>query len=91
MAWKRLSMVLAGSAALFAAGCATRPSAPPPQLAVALPAPPNPDVGAEIAAASGSVPTDIADPCTLDIGNPRWRDHGGWVAYEKRCGHLPPP
>jgi hypothetical protein len=91
MAWKNLSMILATSTALLASGCATKPSEPGPQLAAAAPPVLNPDVGAAIAAASGSVPSDIVDPCTLNIGNPRWRDHGGWVAYEERCGHPPPP
>lgn len=50
----------------------------------------NPAAGAAIGAASGAVIGAATDPCTLDLGNPVWRDHGGRAAYERRCGHPPP-
>jgi hypothetical protein len=46
--------------------------------------------GAAIGAASGAVIGAATDPCTLDLGDPVWRDHGGRHAYEERCGHPPP-
>jgi hypothetical protein len=53
--------------------------------------PETPAAGSEIGTSSGSVASDIVDPCTLPLSNPRWRDHGGEQAYENRCGHPPPP
>ncbi len=29
----------------------------------------------------------VTDPCTLNLGDPWWREHGGREAYERRCGH----
>jgi hypothetical protein len=51
----------------------------------------NPATGAAIGAASGAFVGAVTDPCTLNLGNPVWRDHGGRAAYERRCGHPPPP
>jgi len=51
----------------------------------------NPATGAAIGAASGAFVGAVTDPCTLNLGNPIWRDHGGRAAYERRCGHPPPP
>ncbi|HEX4157504.1 MAG TPA: hypothetical protein VHY79_03445 [Rhizomicrobium sp.] len=47
-------------------------------------------VSTEIGTSSGSIASAQVDPCTLDLDNPVWRDHGGRPAYEKRCGHPPP-
>lgn len=46
--------------------------------------------GALIGGVAGAVAGAATDPCTLDLGNPVWRDHGGEEAYERRCGHPPP-
>lgn len=46
--------------------------------------------GAAIGAVGGAVVGASTDPCTLDLGNPVWRDHGGRRAYQERCGHPPP-
>ena len=50
----------------------------------------NPATGAAIGALAGGAIGAATDPCTLDLGNPVWRDHGGRRAYERRCGHPPP-
>ena len=50
----------------------------------------NPAAGAAIGAAAGAVTGAVTDPCTLNLGDPVWRDHGGEAAYERRCGHPPP-
>lgn len=50
-----------------------------------------PSAGTEIGTSSGDVASAQVDPCTLNLDNPVWRDHGGRPAYEKRCGHPPPP
>jgi hypothetical protein len=39
---------------------------------------------------TGAVVGGVSDPCTLNLGDPVWRDHGGRAAYERRCGHPPP-
>ena len=46
--------------------------------------------GAAIGAVAGAATGALTDPCTLNLGNPVWRDHGGRAAYERRCGHPPP-
>jgi hypothetical protein len=28
----------------------------------------------------------LSDPCTLNLGDPWWREHGGRSEYERRCG-----
>jgi osmotically inducible lipoprotein OsmB len=50
----------------------------------------NPAAGAVIGGAAGAVVGAATDPCSLDLGNPVWKDHGGRAAYERRCGHPPP-
>jgi osmotically inducible lipoprotein OsmB len=47
----------------------------------------NPATGAAIGAASGAVIGAATDPCTLNLGDPWWREHGGEDAYYRRCGH----
>ncbi len=94
--WGKARMNLKGAIAIMAsvtltAGCGivtghrsfagTSASGPPETLSA----------GTEIGSSSGSVSTAQVDPCTLDLENPVWRDHGGGPAYEKRCGHPPPP
>lgn len=54
-------------------------------------APETASAGTQIGTSSGEVASAQVDPCTLDLENPIWRDHGGRLAYEKRCGHPPPP
>jgi hypothetical protein len=49
----------------------------------------NPSQGAEVGADSSSRATAEIDPCLLALDNPVWRDHGGVLAYERRCGHAP--
>jgi osmotically inducible lipoprotein OsmB len=43
--------------------------------------------GAAIGAVSGAAIGAVTDPCTLNFGDPWWREHGGREAYERRCGH----
>src|SRR5215472_7629503 len=50
----------------------------------------NAGAGAAIGAVTGAVVGGVTDPCTLNLGDPVWRDHGGRAAYERRCGHPPP-
>jgi hypothetical protein len=50
----------------------------------------NPATGAAIGAVTGAVVGAATDPCTLNLGDPFWRDHGGRAGYERRCGHPPP-
>ena len=50
----------------------------------------NPAAGAAIGGVAGAVVGASTDPCSLDLGNPVWKDHGGRAAYERRCGHPPP-
>jgi hypothetical protein len=42
--------------------------------------------GALIGGAAGAVAGAVTDPCTLNLGDPWWRDHGGEDAYYARCG-----
>jgi len=49
-----------------------------------------PATGAAIGAGVGAVVGAATDPCTLDLGDPFWRHHGGERGYERRCGHPPP-
>jgi hypothetical protein len=28
----------------------------------------------------------LTDPCTLNLGDPWWRDHGGAAEFHRRCG-----
>ena len=50
----------------------------------------NAATGAAIGAVSGAVVGAVTDPCTLNLGDPFWKQHGGRGAYERRCGHPPP-
>ncbi len=43
--------------------------------------------GAAIGAVGGAVVGGATDPCTLNLGDPFWRDHGGRDGYYRRCGH----
>jgi osmotically inducible lipoprotein OsmB len=47
----------------------------------------NAATGAAIGAAAGAVTGAVTDPCTLNLGDPWWREHGGSEAYYRRCGH----
>jgi osmotically inducible lipoprotein OsmB len=42
--------------------------------------------GALIGGAAGAATGALTDPCTLNLGDPWWRDHGGEDAYYARCG-----
>jgi len=46
----------------------------------------NPALGAAAGAVGGAVIGATTGPCTLNLGDPAWRDHGGRAAYERRCG-----
>jgi osmotically inducible lipoprotein OsmB len=47
----------------------------------------SPATGAAIGAIGGAAIGAATDPCTLNLGDPWWREHGGRAAYERRCGH----
>ena len=42
--------------------------------------------GALIGGAAGAVAGAVTDPCTLNLGDPWWRQNGGDEAYYARCG-----
>jgi osmotically inducible lipoprotein OsmB len=98
MNWKCLCLGATLASVFLVAGCGTDPgdrAASGGLLgagagAVIGAATGNPAAGAAIGAASGALVGAVTDPCTLDLGNPVWRDHGGRAAYERRCGHPPP-
>ena len=46
----------------------------------------NAGTGALIGGAAGAATGALTDPCTLNLGDPWWRDHGGEDAYYTRCG-----
>src|SRR5215510_440856 len=46
----------------------------------------NAGAGAVIGGVLGAATGVLVDPCTLNLGDPWWRDHGGKKAYEERCG-----
>jgi hypothetical protein len=46
----------------------------------------NAGAGALIGGAAGAAAGAVTDPCTLNLGDPWWRDHGGEAAYNERCG-----
>jgi len=50
----------------------------------------NPAMGALAGGIAGGLVGAATDPCTVNLGNPVWRDNGGREAYERRCGHPPP-
>jgi osmotically inducible lipoprotein OsmB len=97
MKWKYALVVTTLTAAFALAGCGTDPgdrTASGGLLgagagAVIGAATGNPAAGAAIGAVSGAVVGAATDPCTLDLGTPFWREHGGRAAYERRCGHPP--
>jgi len=95
----RATLAFAGlAAALFLAGCGTDPgdrlasgamigAAGGAAIGAAVG---NPAAGAAIGAVAGGVTGVVTDPCTVNLGDPVWRDHGGRREYERRCGHPPP-
>jgi hypothetical protein len=48
-----------------------------------------PATGAVIGGLAGATVGAVTSPCDLDLGTPFWKEHGGRLAYEKRCGHPP--
>ena len=91
----RRTMLIAGFAAtLLVAGCGSDPgerAASGALLGAAGgaaigAAAGNPALGAAVGAVGGAVIGATTDPCTLNLGDPVWRDHGGRRAYERRCG-----
>ena len=46
----------------------------------------NAGTGAVIGGVGGAAVGALTDPCTLNLGDPWWRDHGGDVEYHRRCG-----
>lgn len=46
----------------------------------------SPATGAAIGAAAGALAGAATDPCTLNLGDPWWREHGGRDEYYRRCG-----
>src|SRR3954471_4891173 len=46
----------------------------------------NARTGAIIGGVGGAAVGALTDPCTLDLGDPFWRDHGGEAARRERCG-----
>lgn len=45
----------------------------------------NAALGAAVGAAAGAIAGGATDPCTLNLGDPVWKNDRG--AYERRCGH----
>jgi hypothetical protein len=91
MNWKRSSVLAVLAVTMLAAGCGVVTGRRSFSTTSTGAAPETASASTEIGASSGQVASDNVDPCTLSIVNPRWRDHGGVDAYEKRCGHPPPP
>jgi osmotically inducible lipoprotein OsmB len=46
----------------------------------------NAGAGAIIGGVAGAATGALTDPCTLNLGDPFWRDHGGEAARRERCG-----
>ena|SRR3954470_6539527 len=46
----------------------------------------NAGTGAIIGGLGGAAVGALTDPCTLNLGDPFWRDHGGAAEYRRRCG-----
>ena len=46
----------------------------------------NAGTGALIGGAAGAATGALTDPCTLNLGDPWWRQNGGEEAYYARCG-----
>jgi hypothetical protein len=45
----------------------------------------NAGAGAVIGGLGGAAVGAATDPCTLNLGDPFWRDNGGRAAYDRRC------
>jgi hypothetical protein len=46
--------------------------------------------GALIGGAAGAVAGAVSDPCTLNLGDPFWKDkNANREDYRARCGHYP--
>ena len=46
----------------------------------------NAGTGAVIGGLGGAAVGALTDPCTLNLGDPWWRDHGGEAEFHRRCG-----
>ena len=46
----------------------------------------NAGAGAIIGGLGGAAVGALTDPCTLNLGDPWWRDHGGDAEFHRRCG-----
>ena len=46
----------------------------------------NAGAGAVIGGLGGAAVGAVSDPCTFNLGDPWWRDHGGAAEYRRRCG-----
>ena len=46
----------------------------------------NAGAGAIIGGVGGAAVGALTDPCTLNLGDPWWRDHGGDAEFHRRCG-----
>jgi hypothetical protein len=46
----------------------------------------NAGTGAIIGGIGGAAVGAVTDPCTLNLGDPFWRDNGGAAEYRRRCG-----
>jgi hypothetical protein len=46
----------------------------------------NAGAGAVIGGLGGAAVGAFTDPCTLNLGDPFWRSHGGDAEYYRRCG-----
>jgi hypothetical protein len=46
----------------------------------------NAGAGAVIGGLGGAAVGALTDPCTLNLGDPWWRDHGGEAEFHRRCG-----
>ncbi len=47
----------------------------------------NAGAGAIIGGLGGAAVGAVTDPCTLNLGDPFWHDHGGEREYNRRCRH----
>jgi osmotically inducible lipoprotein OsmB len=46
----------------------------------------NAGAGAVIGGLGGAAVGAATDPCSFNLGDPFWRDHGGESEYHRRCG-----
>src|SRR5258708_9878676 len=51
----------------------------------------NAGTGAIIGGVGGAAVGALTDPCTLNLGDPWWRQNGGAAAYYRRCCRSTPP